>query len=448
MVLYDKSILDNDGKPIFRSKDFDKEDEEHLYNVYNRFDYLFSIKINHGGFFTASPGRIYYNGNEAFVDFIDGDKFSIHEFNHYVKKLGYDSRLVMYYHYLQPNKSDLDVGLKPFACDRDVIKMVSYTKQFKLIEIYIEHAISKIGDWEYTGETSMVIEDLTEDNETLPNLPKQVVQFKSKDITDDDHVKDPIETPAQQCDPTEHVVQDNDLFRQDNDPIDPSQNDPIDQIIPDHVPANVDENHNENDEDVQKDNGDDEFFRKHLETSDKVNDVEVDMSRFKELFQRNDEWLRKSVQAGVGDLQIHEEVVGIDFEQYDSGASSESEGGTTRKKKVRRVKRVVHAGETHTCLQTRDIRFANSTFLSQHLSDTLTSNPKISGKALQDQLQREFRLGIDKQVVYRAKKKAMDKLQGDFVGQYANLRNYAEELMARNPGTTVKIESEMPPNPE
>lgn len=38
------------------------------------------------------------------------------------------------------------------------------------------------------------------------------------------------------------------------------------------------------------------------------------MSKFKEHFQRDDEWLRKSVEVGVGDLQINEEVVGIDLQ--------------------------------------------------------------------------------------------------------------------------------------
>ena len=41
--------------------------------------------------------------------------------------------------------------------------------------------------------------------------------------------------------------------------------------------------------------------------------------------------------------------------------------------------------------------------------------------------------------LYRAKKKALELIHGAIDEQYAHLRNYAEELLRRNPGSSVKI---------
>jgi len=40
--------------------------------------------------------------------------------------------------------------------------------------------------------------------------------------------------------------------------------------------------------------------------------------------------------------------------------------------------------------------------------------------------------------LYRAKKKALELIHGAIDDQYAHLRNYAEELLRSNPGSSVK----------
>lgn len=291
---------------------------------------------------------------------------------------------------------------------------------------------------------------------------------------------------------------------------------------------------------------DEEFFHNNLDPSDRVNEVEVDMTDFKDHCERDDYWLMKGVEVGVGDLEINEEVVVIDFDQYDSGSDGDvtnqklrklnkqvkcpfypgkdfmdpkqirmlvkkhvvesrrefkyvkNDGWRIRvccfgkvpcykkpennivgesstageKNKVEKGKKVIDQSPTcpwtllvskakqdkhwyvktlieeHKFLQTRELKWASSTYLSQHIGDTIANNPNISGRALQDQLQKQFQLGIDKQVVYKAKNKAMRQLRGNYVEQYSNLRSYVLELQSRNPGTTMKLEVEDEPNPE
>ncbi|PWA62796.1 hypothetical protein CTI12_AA361310 [Artemisia annua] len=90
------------------------------YAMYNIKSTLFSIKLNHGGFFTSSPNRIYKDGKITFVDLIDCDEFSIHEIDSMLEDLEYDGRRVMFYHFLKPDY-DLDNGLEPLACDKDIL---------------------------------------------------------------------------------------------------------------------------------------------------------------------------------------------------------------------------------------------------------------------------------------------------------------------------------------
>ncbi|GJV46112.1 hypothetical protein Tco_1430648 [Tanacetum coccineum] len=90
------------------------------YKMYKLESTLFSIKLHYGGVFTKSPNRKYINGNITFVDMIDSEQFSVHEIDSMLEDLGQDGHRVMFYHFLKPG-CDLDNGLEPIACDRDVV---------------------------------------------------------------------------------------------------------------------------------------------------------------------------------------------------------------------------------------------------------------------------------------------------------------------------------------
>ncbi|XP_021985304.1 uncharacterized protein LOC110881320 [Helianthus annuus] len=79
--------------------------------------------------------------------------------------------------------------------------------------------------------------------------------------------------------------------------------------------------------------------------------------------------------------------------------------------------------------------------------EQIDENPDIPVKAVQEQFQRQFAIGISRMKTYRAKKLAKKHVEGDYVEQYALLREYANELIQQNPGTIVKIEVEAGPDP-
>lgn len=76
--------------------------------------------------------------------------------------------------------------------------------------------------------------------------------------------------------------------------------------------------------------------------------------------------------------------------------------------------------------------------------DEVFVGPEIPNKAVQDALQKKWEVNFSRMKAFRAKA-AVDKLiVGDHKAQYALLRDYAQELMTQNPGTTVKCQVETP----
>ncbi|KAJ0794949.1 hypothetical protein HanPI659440_Chr04g0144781 [Helianthus annuus] len=96
----------------------------------------------------------------------------------------------------------------------------------------------------------------------------------------------------------------------------------------------------------------------------------------------------------------------------------------------------------HVCLNTRDVRLCIVAWLSKKIQHTMKNNPGIPLKALQEDLQRNYQVEVTLHQVFRAKMKAIEKVQGHYRAQYENLRNYCEELLRSNPGSTVYPSSE------
>jgi len=57
----------------------------------------------------------------------------------------------------------------------------------------------------------------------------------------------------------------------------------------------------------------------------------------------------------------------------------------------------------HKCLQSRTVRACTSEFLSKQIVDQIEGNPQIPIRALQDQMQKKFELGISKMKAFRVK---------------------------------------------
>ncbi|GJX44845.1 mutator type transposase [Tanacetum coccineum] len=100
----------------------------------------------------------------------------------------------------------------------------------------------------------------------------------------------------------------------------------------------------------------------------------------------------------------------------------------------------------HTCIQSRTIKAYTYRFLAYHVIKLLATNPGIPMRAVQDQMQKQFKVGVSKMKAFKAKRIASDIMIGSYREQYLLLREYAQELINQNLGTTVRIDVQQEPN--
>ncbi|GKB46913.1 mutator type transposase [Tanacetum coccineum] len=98
--------------------------------------------------------------------------------------------------------------------------------------------------------------------------------------------------------------------------------------------------------------------------------------------------------------------------------------------------------DEHKCLQSREIHACTSKFLSKGIVEQIEKNPDIPIRALQDELQKKYELGVSRMKAFKAKSAALNQVKGDYSQQYTMLRDYCLELRRANPDTTIKIEVE------
>ncbi|GJZ54423.1 mutator type transposase, partial [Tanacetum coccineum] len=104
--------------------------------------------------------------------------------------------------------------------------------------------------------------------------------------------------------------------------------------------------------------------------------------------------------------------------------------------------------EDHTYIQSRAIKAYTSRFLVDHVIKPLATNHDIPVRAVQDQIQKQFEVGVSNMKAFKAKRIASDIMTGSYREQYSLLREYAQELINQNLGTTVRIDVQQEPNPK
>ncbi|GKE80830.1 hypothetical protein Tco_1550830 [Tanacetum coccineum] len=118
----------------------------------------------------------------------------------------------------------------------------------------------------------------------------------------------------------------------------------------------------------------------------------------------------------------------LDVIDYDSFGSNLDDGiDSERRIQVRWEVRTLI--EDHTCIQSRAIKACTSRFLADHVIKSLATNPYIPVRAVQDQMQKQFEVGVSKINAFRVKRIASDIMTDSYREQYSLLREYAQELI-------------------
>ncbi|XP_050379448.1 uncharacterized protein LOC126796756 [Argentina anserina] len=105
-----------------------------------------------------------------------------------------------------------------------------------------------------------------------------------------------------------------------------------------------------------------------------------------------------------------------------------------------RVKQYV---QEHSCGRLTSNCFDTSTWLAARFDQEIRLNPKIKIGDFITTVKNTYGIIVTKDQVYKARQKAANSIKGSIEEQYGMLRDYGEELMRVNPGTTVIIKTEV-----
>jgi len=92
------------------------------------------------------------------------------------------------------------------------------------------------------------------------------------------------------------------------------------------------------------------------------------------------------------------------------------------------------------CYRADKNRQAKPENLAKMFMPTLRHTPEMKTKGLIDECKLRLGVHLSKDQAYRAKKRAIEMIQGAANEQYSHLRSYAEELRRSNPNSTVIIQ--------
>ncbi|CAL9017840.1 unnamed protein product [Prunus brigantina] len=117
----------------------------------------FSIQMYHNG---EIRGNYYVNGSVDWFDYCDKDRMSITEIDAMVKELGHEG--LINYWYNIPGDS-FDGGLVKLSEDTDVLDMLVFVPDTRVINIFLEHVLACSQEQFYSQVGSNIFINLDDD---------------------------------------------------------------------------------------------------------------------------------------------------------------------------------------------------------------------------------------------------------------------------------------------
>ncbi|XP_058725642.1 uncharacterized protein LOC131596928 [Vicia villosa] len=400
------------------------------------------LRIHHMRKLVEHPIKWYVDGLVYEMDwFWDTDYMSYMQFEKLVIKEGYRNIKRMWY--WNP-KYSFSRGLRPLNCDGDVLKLVEDLKGFNLVDVYVEHTVEVIDE-------SDIIHDYDEDRG--PNYAEDEVDI-DVEVANDNNMAENV------------VASDNDM-----DDIDGNEADRED-VETEHVDVGIEDDDYE-DENYVADSELCSFSDEELECSDHVEqNVDLDWTTVMHCVMHCDEdrdKARHSDEDGDSDVLHTPNESGNDeehekFPSYKSDESLKFELGMVFSKKemerdavkdygmennknviikkneakrmvikcmegcsfhMRVSKRVgnqywqvVSLIDEHNCAITPYNRQAKTTWFAKKFGHILRHNPNMKPAGLIAQSLKRWGVNLSHDQAYRAKRRAMDMLQGDEACKY------------------------------
>ncbi|KAI3818709.1 hypothetical protein L1987_12524 [Smallanthus sonchifolius] len=397
---------------------------------------MFTLKFFHGGQFSNHPGIEYVNGKITFIDNVDIDGFGMGMLEEMVKGLGYPSDMVFYYHFKIPRVC-LDLGLKCLSNDSDFENLFAHVRRGNtVIEIYIEHWNSRV-----FFKSINIEEEESEDSEHEDSEEEDDPDY----IADKDNQVEDVEVDMQNF--KANVDFDVDGDEEEDGDCGGHQDFECDGLHDSYVDLeNFDSNSDSNDENttlLRKVSRRIRRKRQHSRVSSEspcpfyIGQLIEDKGRLNDMVKHFALESRRQLYI-LKNESLRYRVVCLG-----TNPSLDAEEGTQGQNSKILLSEV---GE-HQCLQTREVGLYTMSSIAKEIELLVEKNPEIPITALQDVIQKRHQVQVSLPKVFRAKRIATRKLFGDYVEQYGLLRDYCEELLRANPGSTIKIDVEPSSNP-
>ncbi|XP_014495011.1 uncharacterized protein LOC106756927 [Vigna radiata var. radiata] len=95
--------------------------------------------------------------------------------------------------------------------------------------------------------------------------------------------------------------------------------------------------------------------------------------------------------------------------------------------------------DSHSCSRDFNVKLMTSKWLSERMEKSVRENPTMKVMDIRDKVTRKWNVGISRNMAFRARAMAKDKIEGSFHEQYRRLYDYGHELLKTNPGSTIQI---------
>ncbi|CAL2272729.1 unnamed protein product [Prunus armeniaca] len=116
----------------------------------------------HGG---QICGNCYASGSVAWFDYCDKDRMSMTEIDNIVRELGYGEVISYWYSILIYSNG----GLTKLNDDQDVIDMLVFIPETRLIDIFLHHGVDSNEEVDIVPNRGVVIEELNDNNRAMLN---------------------------------------------------------------------------------------------------------------------------------------------------------------------------------------------------------------------------------------------------------------------------------------
>ncbi|RHN42107.1 putative transcription factor interactor and regulator CCHC(Zn) family [Medicago truncatula] len=439
-VLYQRNVLNGGDNNVSKSYE----------------NHYLKIRFHYKGYFISDPmisykkGEIHEYGGEW-----DIDEVNLQDLDNLIREIGVLGEYKLWY--ICPGFDIVD-GLRLLNTDRDVVRFINEHRNVSVAEFYVESKDVEVEDCRYDSEVEEVV---------VVDKGKQPAESDERDESDPDYNgEEEGEIPDYEVEDEDGSVGDVSVDDSDFDeewdwttilptqtvnPTLASQADNPNQAV---VGVEVSRNPQVTGlEDFEDENEDSDFLESPDASEEEEGSRKRKLNRFK-LGTNNDPVVFEEGQIFATGLLIKTAVKEYGLQSKTNVYLEKNEKkrivvkcmpGCPYHIRFSRVPPQTHyvlssLKSVHNCYPTGKIRVLSGQLLAKKLVPLLKHTPTMTLKGLKDECKNRWNVMLSSFQIYMAKLSALEMIHGASDEQYAHLRNYAEELLRSNPGSSVKIQ--------